>query len=86
MLFYFVHSHLYCPVDLSKSFIPLNIIKTFKQLVAFKVVHNVSTQMYTSKEMTPQTNEPRCEKTSLGGFRPGPTQIGLYSHRRWLEA
>ena len=30
--------------------------------------------------------EPRCEKTSLQGFRPGPTQIGLYCHRRWLEA
>ena len=22
----------------------------------------------------------------FGGFRPGPTQTGLYSHRRWLEA
>ena len=31
-------------------------------------------------------NEPRCEKTSLRGFRPGPTQTGLYKHRRWLEA
>ena len=31
-------------------------------------------------------NEPRCEKTGLRGFRPGPTQTGLYSHRRWLEA
>ena len=29
---------------------------------------------------------PRCEKTGLRGFRPGPTQTGLYSHRRWLEA
>ena len=26
--------------------------------------------------------ETRCEKTSLRGFRPGPTQTGLYSHRR----
>ena len=24
--------------------------------------------------------EPHCEKTSLRGFRPGPTQTGLYSH------
>ena len=24
--------------------------------------------------------EPRCEKTGLRGFRPGPTQTGLYSH------
>ena len=30
--------------------------------------------------------EPRCEKTCLRGFRPGPTQTGLYSYRIWLEA
>ena len=30
--------------------------------------------------------EPRCEKTGLRGFHPGPTQTGLYSHRRWLDA
>ena len=30
--------------------------------------------------------EPRCEKIGLRGFRPGPTQTGLYSHTRWLEA
>ena len=29
--------------------------------------------------------EPRCEKTSLRGFRPGQTQTELHSHRRWLE-
>ena len=32
------------------------------------------------------TYEPRSEKTNLRGFRPGPTQTGLYSYRRWLEA
>ena len=30
--------------------------------------------------------EPRHKKTCLGGFRPGRTQTGVYSHRRWLEA
>ena len=30
--------------------------------------------------------EPRCEKSGLRDFRPGPTKSGLYSHRRWLEA
>ena len=30
--------------------------------------------------------EPRCEKICLRGFRQGPTQTGLCSHRRWLEA
>ena len=29
--------------------------------------------------------EPRCEKTGLQGFPPGPTTIGLYSHRIWLD-
>ena len=29
--------------------------------------------------------EPRCKRTGLRGFRPGPTQIGLCSYRRWLE-
>ena len=30
--------------------------------------------------------EPRLEKTGLRCFGLGPTQTGLYSHRRWLEA
>ena len=30
--------------------------------------------------------EPVHEKTNNLGFRPGTTQTGLYSHRRWLEA
>ena len=30
--------------------------------------------------------EPRCQKTGLRGILPGPTQTGLYSYRRWLEA
>ena len=30
--------------------------------------------------------EPRREKPGLRDFRPGPTQTGLYSHRKWLEA
>ena len=33
-----------------------------------------------------QINELRREKTRLRDFRPGPTQTGLYDHRRWLEA
>ena len=32
------------------------------------------------------TYEPRHEKKQRSGFRPGPTQTRLYSHRRWLEA
>ena len=31
-------------------------------------------------------NEPRRKKTGLRGFRPGPTQTGLYSHCKRLKA
>ena len=30
--------------------------------------------------------EPRREKTEIRGLQPGPTQTGLYSHSRRLEA
>ena len=45
-------------------------------------------QQFASMEddVPPVANEPRCEKTGLRGFRLGPTQTGLYCHRRWLEA
>ena len=33
-----------------------------------------------------ESYEPRREKTGLRGFRPGPTQIGLYKLRKELEA
>ena len=32
------------------------------------------------------TFEPQREKTGFRGFRPGPTQADLYSHRSRLEA
>ena len=34
----------------------------------------------------PGTYEPVHVKTNNFGFRPGPTQTGLYSHRRQIEA
>ena len=40
----------------------------------------------TTLKQNSKAYEPRCEKTGLRGFRPGPTQTRLYNHRRWLEA
>ena len=34
----------------------------------------------TNPKVTSRTYEPHCEKTGLRGFRPGPTQTGLYNH------
>ena len=39
-----------------------------------------------SSIITTDEYEPRCMKTGPRGFRQGPTQTGLYSHRRWIEA
>ena len=49
--------------------------------------YHANNSLFSAKySIIPLLNEPHCEKTSLGGFRPGPTQTRLYSHRRWLEA
>ena len=48
--------------------------------------HLWALSLLTSEEQIKCIYEPRCEKTGLRGFRPGPTQNGLYSHRIWLEA
>ena len=42
---------------------------------------NLQTPTYFTVK-TLKINEPRCEKTGLRGFRPGPTQTRLYNHTR----
>ena len=44
------------------------------------------TLIYQVNHYKAATYGPRCEKTGLRGFRPGPTLTGLHSHRKWLEA
>ena len=39
-----------------------------------------------SHEKGDEPYEPRREKSGLRGFRPGPTQTGLYKIRKELEA
>ena len=48
------------------------------------IMHKLS-QLF-SKGTAVSTFEPCRKKTGLQGFRPGPTQTRLYSHRRWLGA
>ena len=56
-----------------------------KECVFSITVYSVEMQgyQYWSKSII---SEPRCEKTGLLGFRPGPTLTWLYSYRKWLEA
>ena len=44
--------------------------------------HLQCTKRQSSQNDIYQRYEPRCEKTSLRGFRPGPTRTGLYNRKR----
>ena len=59
-----------------RTFTVCRMISTFVVSSVDSIITKVSTSI----------NEPRCEKTSLWGFRPGPTQTGLCNHRKCLEA
>ena len=49
-------------------------------------VLKIKNKQNTIIETNTKINEPRREKTGLRGFRPGPTQTGLYKLRKELEA
>ena len=52
------------------------LFKLMAACISIKLLQTIQSELF----------EPRSEKTGLRGFQPGPTQTGLYSHRRWLEA
>ena len=57
--------------------------------IAVQLIYNslsIFKQRFSQDAAGRSSYEPHCEKTGLRGFRPGPTKIGLYSNRRWLEA
>ena len=60
-----------------------NIIKYTLNLFFCVWVHIRSASSRCFK-LAPTMYEPHSEKTGLWGFRPGPTQTGLYSYRRWM--
>ena len=49
------------------------------------IVQYMNTKQHCDPKAAKGLYEPRCEKSGLRGFRPGPTQTGLYSYTRWLE-
>ena len=49
-------------------------------------VYSLKFQYFAFEKKCAEAFEPRREKTGLRGFRPGPTQTGLYSLRKELEA
>ena len=54
--------------------------------IEFEELKNEHIAMTRKLVSTTLNNEPMREKTSSLGFRPGPTQTGLYKHRRQLES
>ena len=64
-------------------------LTAFKLLQKFNLKFNINLLASSTISLKFHINflyEPRCEKTGLRGFRPGPTQTGLHSHRRLLDA
>ena len=49
-------------------------------------LRSISLQHKEQVQQVSYLSEPRREETGLRDFRPGPTQTGLYSQRRWPEA
>ena len=58
----------------------------FCALLGFTSVYRTTGPLVYFPSGMEATLEPRCEKMGLRGIQPGPTQTGLYSHRRCLEA
>ena len=65
-------------VSVYRTIGPLLLFFSFLRLVFALLLLNVSWYI----NYVDTIIEPRCEKTGLRGFRPGPTQTGLYSHRK----
>ena len=77
------HSLPSCPVGYSLGYLKAQHVFIYSiAKLLYVVVYIESSGGYT--EQFP--NEPRREKTGLRGFRPGPTQTGLYKLRKELEA
>ena len=60
-------------------------MEAFSTIVLF-VIHGIGKWPIIVGVNVRKIIEPRREKTGLRGFRPGPTQTGLYSLRSRLEA
>ena len=69
-----------------------NFLCQISNLLQIRPLDFIDTNLCALKDFSPrspsrvQLFEPRREKTGLRGFRPGPTQTGLYSLRKELEA
>ena len=53
--------------------------------IIYRAMSYITIKVITTFSQLLLQDEPRCEKTGLRGFRPGPTKTGLFSHRRWLQ-
>ena len=62
------------------------ILHSLQHLLQFKLLAAAEAHSILLIDYVDDRYEPRCEKTGLRGFRPGPTQTGLYSHRRCIES
>ena len=90
----YTHTHIHTYIRTSRNqYVPhffkvggIMTILSLCVLFGFKNLSVISQQSPVQEQVAQCSYEPRCEKNGLRGFRPGPTQTGLCSHGRWLEA
>ena len=70
-------------MDLQDVNVYSSLVSSKRQILSFTSTKDADQPV---KALSQMKIEPRCEKTGLRGFRPGPTLTGLCNHTRWLEA
>ena len=73
----------YIAAQIIQASLTLNILGLEAGVI--KLSRQEKTKMLISGRAADPQYEPRHEKTYLRGFRQGPTQTGLYDHKRRLE-
>ena len=82
-----------CATDASKlenSFFLVPNINSLKEIInsaraIYIILRQLNAKFVASVRITDMEFELHHNKTYLCAFRPGPTQTGLYNHRKWLD-
>ena len=78
-MYFFQYFSPYLSADMSKMAVSFNttVLRLEDELMQLILDGQINARIDSHSKVGIQSNEARCEKTGLRGFRPGPTQTGL---------